>query len=262
MSGGDPPFLSTGEADSSAPLIRLQDWWRKRRLPIFQGIIVLMAAATIWRMRAEFYRLLWETGRTGAIDLKNLHGWVTAWFAGQPIYEARWSAAYPPASYIMLWPFLGWLSLTPARWLWAITSVAALVAIVMLFLRVSGAGTRSERWFVALLVLSLTGTAVTIGNGQLILHILPALLAAVLLMERPRAGFSDELIVAGLFTWTLVKPSVAAPFLWVLLFGWKRWRPALLVLVGYYSSPWGPRRFKNRDWRRCFSPVSRRVRRR
>ena len=85
----------------------------------------------------------------------------------------------------------------------------------------------------ALLLLSISGTAVTIGNGQLILHILPALLAGILLLERERETLSTDLVAAALLTWTLVKPSVAAPFLWVLVFGWKRWRPVLLVLVMY-----------------------------
>ena len=235
MSDGARPRSTIIEAFNAraVPFLRVQGWWIKNRIAILRGVLLLMAAAAAWRLIAEFYRLLWETGPNGAIDLKHLYNWVTAWFAGQPVYERSWSAAYPPATYLMLWPLLGWLPFTPARWLWALTSVGALAAFIALFFRISGAENRQERSFAALLVLSLSGTAVAIGNGQLVLHLLPALLMAVLVLDRLRTSFLHDLAAAGLVTWTLMKPSVAAPFLWVVLFGWNRWRPALLVLIIY-----------------------------
>jgi hypothetical protein len=60
-----------------------------------------------------------------------------------------------------------------------------------------------------------------------------ALLVGVLVLNRERNTWGDDLVIAALLTWTLVKPSVAAPFLWVFLFGWNRWRPVLLVLIMY-----------------------------
>jgi hypothetical protein len=213
-------------------LHRLQSLWMQHRRWLLPALVALMTIAAALKLEYQFRRLVWETGPNGAIDIKYLHGFVAAWFSGQPVYE-QYRALYPPATFVMLWPLLGWLSVTPARWYWAATSVVALPAIILLILRISGAKTSWERWFVALLLLSMSGTAVTIGNGQLILHILPALLAGVLVLERERNTLSEDLAAAALLTWTLMKPSVAEPFLWVLLFGWKRWRPALLVLVMY-----------------------------
>jgi hypothetical protein len=108
-----------------------------------------------------------------------------------------------------------------------------LAAMVFMILQISGAKENRERCLVALLLLSMSGTAVTIGNGQLILHILTVLVAGVLVLNRDRNALGDDLLAAALLTWTLIKPSVAAPFLWVFLFGWKRWRPLLLILVMY-----------------------------
>jgi hypothetical protein len=192
-----------------------------------------MAAAAIVKLGQEFRRLIWDSSPVGAADLKHLHRWIGFWFAGKPLFQLSDAALYPPATYLMLWPLLGWMSLSAARWFWAASSILALAAIILLTVRISGAETIRERIFVALLLLSINGTGVTIGSGQLILHLLPALLASVLMLEREQETLGADLIAAALLTWALIKPSVAAPFLWVLLFSSGRWRPALLVLVMY-----------------------------
>jgi hypothetical protein len=212
---------------------RFTTWWMQYRLQVFWIVIALMATAAAWKLGNEFYRLVWDPGPIGAVDLKHLHRWVTSWFAGQPTYQQSNAAQYPPATYIMLWPLLGWMSFNAARWFWAATSVLALAATILLIVRISGAETRREQIFVALLLLSINGTGVAIGSGQLILHLLPALLAGVLVLEREHETLGADLAAGGLFTWAMIKPSVGAPFLWVLLFAWKRRRPVLLVLLIY-----------------------------
>ena len=52
-------------------------------------------------------QLVWDSGPTGAVDLKHLHRWVASWFAGQPVFQQSNATLYPPATYIMLWPFFG-----------------------------------------------------------------------------------------------------------------------------------------------------------
>lgn len=212
---------------------RLHTFWIRHRLKLLQIIAVLMAFVAVLKLGAEFYRLIWDSSPIGAVDLNHLHRWVTAWFEGQPIFQKSDSALYPPATYVMLWPLLGWMSLSNARWCWAATSIGALVGIIMLTMPVSGAATRRERMFVALLLLSINGTGVAIGNGQLISPVLFALLAGALVLDRSKESLSFDFGAAGLLTWAMIKPSVAAPFLWPVLFGWKRWRTVLLVLLIY-----------------------------
>jgi Glycosyltransferase family 87 len=210
----------------------LQSLWIRHRRWLLPALVALMTIAAALKLEYQFRRLVLERGPNGAVDLvMHLH-WAVGWFSGQPVYQ-EYGADYPPASFVLLWPFLGWLSVTSARWLWAATSVAALAAMVFLAVRISGVKENWERCFVTLLFLSMSGTAVTIGNGQLILHILLALLAGVLVLNLERNTWGDDLVIAALLTWTLVKPSVAAPFLWVFLFGWNRWRPLLLVFIMY-----------------------------
>jgi hypothetical protein len=135
----------------------------------------------------------------------------------------------------MLWPLLGWLELTPARWLWAATTVAALAWLVYVIARESGMETLLERMFVALLPLSMYATGAAIGNGQLIVHLLPALLAGLLLLSKRPCRWPGELLAAALGLGALVKPSVSVPFFWIVLFVPGRLRPVLLVTAGYVA---------------------------
>jgi hypothetical protein len=50
-----------------------------------------------------------------------------AWFLDEPIYAVP-QRDLSSASYVILWPFLGWLEITPARWLWAVTGADARMA--------------------------------------------------------------------------------------------------------------------------------------
>jgi hypothetical protein len=202
--------------------------WQQHRRWLLPALVCLMAMVAVVRLPVDFYRLLWDTGYHGAIDLKQIRFYVLNWFSG-----GTRATYFPPATYVLLWPLVGWCSVPVARWIWAITSVLALAGSVILMFRITNAKTTWERWFVALLLISLIGTRVTIGNGQLILHLLPAILGSVLILERGRATLMEDLAVAGLMTWVLMKPTVGAPFFWVFLFAWKRLRPALLIVIVY-----------------------------
>ena len=51
----------------------------------------------------------------GAIDLRLRRMEVRDWFDGVPIYFTNSDAVYPPASYLLLWPFARWESLAVLR---------------------------------------------------------------------------------------------------------------------------------------------------
>jgi len=211
----------------------LREWWTAHGAKFLRALIVLMAILAVQRLAYGFWRLLWSTEPTGAIDLKLFNHLVHAWFLDEPIYARFHNATYPPASYVILWPFLGWLEITPARWLWAVTTVPVLAWLACLVVRESRASTRLECAFLVLMLLSNYATEITIGNGQLILHLLPPLMAAVLLLARGRACWRIDLFVALLFLIALAKPSLAIPFFWLVLFVPGRLRPALLIAGGY-----------------------------
>jgi len=111
----------------------LRSLWVDYGTTVLRSAVWLMAiAAAVW-LGYEFWRLLWQSGEKGAIDLLQRRNEVQAWFAGKPVYGDIVTAVYPPASYAILWPLLGWLSETAARWFWAVTTVFALMWLVHIF---------------------------------------------------------------------------------------------------------------------------------
>lgn len=132
------------------------------------------------------------------------HQEVHAWFAGRHVYHEIPMSNYPPASYVILWPFLGWLAFTPARWFWACTTIAAISWLARLAVDKSKAGTRSEQTLAVLMILAMNATGVTIGNGQLTIHLLPVLIAGVILTTRNPGTWPQDLLGAGLVLTGLV----------------------------------------------------------
>jgi hypothetical protein len=189
-----------------------------------------MLLASGFRLRNEFSRLLFETNWTGAVDLKQRHRDVHRWFDGLPVYNTP-EGTYPPASFVILWPLLGWLSFPAVRWFWAATAVLALAWLIFLIVRESRADTKEEKLFIALFPLSIYATSAAIGNGQLITHLLPAVLAGMLLVRR--TGWQNQLLAAILFVVGLTKPSLSAPFFCILLLAAATYRPAIFTVIIY-----------------------------
>lgn len=202
-----------------------------RRLLLIAAMVLMGLIGVIW-LSYQFWRLLWQPEPLGAIDLGLRYTEVHSWFAGEKVYGKVDSAVYPPATYVILWPFLGWLPWTGARWLWAITTVIGTTSLVYLSGRHSLASTSLQKACVAIIPLSMYATGAAIGNGQTLLHILPALITAILLLDRDVSLLRD-VAAAALFLFSLVKPNVVTPFFWIVIVRPGRWRPALLVLVGY-----------------------------
>ena len=107
-------------------LTKHRSLWDDHSTAILGCAVLLMAVAAVVWLGYEFWRLLWQSGEMGAIDLRQRHNEVQAWFSGRPVYGDIVTAVYPPASYAILWPLLGWLSVTSVRWFWAATTVCAL----------------------------------------------------------------------------------------------------------------------------------------
>ena len=206
---------------------RLLAWWGAAGPLLLRLLVLAMAVAAAQRLADGFHELVWQP--RGAIDLGLRHKEVRLWFSGQPLSLA----VYPPASYTILWPLVGWLPFTAARWLWAAATAAALAWLAWLFVRESGAETRGERLVVALLPLAMYPTRAVIVNGQILLHLLPALLTGLLLLDRSRPRWGRDLAAGGLVLFALVKLTVAVPFLWALIFARRGWRPTLIVGLAY-----------------------------
>ena len=213
----------------------LRTQWSAHRSRILQAAIGLMTiAAAVW-LSYEFWRLIWQEGYWGAIDLRVLHSEVLRWASGGVLYSEARGALYPPATFVLLWPFVGWLEFMPVRLLWTVITIGALVWLVYLTVAACHANARLERIFVALVPLSLYATGATIGNGQLGVLILPMLVCGILLLDRYKRKVWTDVLAAGLILWTLAKPSISIPFFWIVIFAPRRLRPALFVVLGYVA---------------------------
>jgi len=216
----------------------LWTWRAGYNTTLLRYAVPLMAIAALVWLGYQFWRLLspappiWTSSPVGAVDMMLRHDEVHRWFSGRPVYSELKTAVYPPASFVLLWPLLGWLSVSPARWLWAVATVASLGWLIYLLVQESGADTPLERIFVALIPLAIYPTGAAIGNGQLIVLILPALVAGLIRIKRKR-GWREDILVAALILFTLVKPSLMVPFFWIVLFTPGTLRPAVLVSLGY-----------------------------
>jgi hypothetical protein len=209
-------FFTRAWVETGVPALRQR--WSTHRAAVMRVAVGVMAVLAVLKLGDEFRRLLWESGRVGAIDLRNYQEVVRLWFAGEPVYPECTHAVLPPASYLILWPFTGWLDFSSARWLWASTALGVLGTLSWLLLRESCAENRLERMFVVLLLLSMNATGITVGNGQLPLHALLATVAALLLVSQQPARWGAHVLAGALLVLALVKPTVSVPFLWMGLF--------------------------------------------
>ncbi len=184
-----------------------------------------MSLLAVSRLAYQIWRLLFDRDRNGAIDLRFVHEWVGAWFAGEHLNEI----ILLPATYAMLWPFTGWLSFESSRWLWALLYVVFLVWLSFIVIRETGIERKRDVLFAVLFILAIYPTSITIGNGQLILFLLPFILSAVLMESEHGIGAAKEIVVSFLFLFSLLKITIAVPFLLIPLVRARAFRPLAIA---------------------------------
>ena len=200
-------------------------------------VALLLVGLGVLSLAVKLWRLVGDPGPQGAIDLKYLYEFTNSWFSGVPIYQRAPNAGvtYPPASFAILWPTYGWLSIAQARWVWAALDLAALAALSGLFWRALRSGGRFWQVCAALAPFSMPPLADALGIGQTTIVAMALAVSAILLASRASSSWPRDLAAAGMFACALVKPSVAAPFFLVLLIVPGRLRPAALTVATYLS---------------------------
>ena len=207
--------------------------WNNYNQTIFFVTIVLMLAVALKRTIYEFNRLLFQTNIRGAIDLKLRYDEVQAWFSGKPVYSEINSAVYPPASYTMLFPFLNYPSFTLVRWVWLVIILFSLASLIYVFIQEIQTKNIVKRGFLAIMIISMYATGVTIGNGQITTLILGAIVAGFFLINKSQGKLGLELLAGGLIILSLMKPTISLPFMWLLLFPRINFRLIFIIAGGY-----------------------------
>lgn len=226
---------------------RSHAWLKKHETSLLACAVGLMSIISLVWLGYESWRLLFEPkllfGRkvlTGGIDLKILHDFVHGWFAGVPVYDDNTGlkfparlATFPPASYLLTWPLLGWLGFSGTRVLWMAATLFSLAFLVRTFARESGSQKPLERVLSGLIPLAAYPSGAAIGNGQFTIVVVACLMASLLLLARGEDRWDTDIAASCLFLVALIKPHISAPFFWMVLFIPGRMRPALLISGGY-----------------------------
>lgn len=203
-------------------------WARRNQSGLFRGAVIFMAFLAVPRLAYQLWRLLIDTGGNGALDLKMLSDWTALWFGNEPL------VAYNllPATYPLLWPLTGWLSFEASRWLWLLLYVISFFWLFGIVKSGAGLRERKETVFAGLFLIAIYPTSIIVGNGQLALFIVPAVLTAILLGQgRPSAGREAAMTLLLLFS--TIKLPLSAPFFLVALISERALRPVTLAVLGY-----------------------------
>lgn len=200
------------------------------RPPTTPLVFAVAASALLVALRWPFqlHRLLVEPGFGGAIDLILYREFTLAWLGGEVPSDAN-----PPATYLLLWPFVGWLSVGAARAFWLLHGIAALVGLAVLAARAVPTRRPLDVAFLVLFLLASYAPPITVGNGQWTFHVLLAVSAACLLLESRPAAWSRDAAAAGLLAFGLAKFHLTLPFWWVAATRKGGLRAVTLAAIGY-----------------------------
>lgn len=212
----------------------------RRRILDEPSTLVLLAlgAIAIRRLGLGFYALTVGVAQFDSVDLHLRYRETQLWFSGSPVYvvtdpQVLPSANYPPGTYSLLWiQFLN-LPFDSLRWLWAVWTAAALGWVLLWGLEVSQVRSRRQQLLLALVVLAPNCVATTIAFGQLGLQSLALGIGALHVIARRPPSLRLDVLAGLLFTLSLTKPTVTAPFGWLLVFVFPRCLALASAFLGY-----------------------------
>ena len=216
---------------------KIYSTWTRYASTFLYFAIGLAVLSILLRLLSESYRLIFSVDRVGAVDLRLRYDEIRQWFAGLPVYTSPVHTGYPPASYLMLVPFFGLLDMSSTRWLWEIITLAELALLAVITIQFMHTTARLERLVIILTWFSVYPITVTLGNGQLGIHVFILFWSGLLLL-RHNSNWRFDFWGALLLTMALVKPSFSAPLFWLVLFALGRLRPMILVAVVYAGLTW------------------------
>jgi len=180
-----------------------------------------------------FHALVANEGLFAAIDLQLRLRETNTWWEGTNVYRSTGHAVYPPAAYLVFRPLFVFTEFEDVRKVWALWSLLLVGLTCWTFQRVTGLVSWQGRLFAATLPLWLLALKSAFGTGQISLLCVVAAVGAILMFCREDAGWGWDLLATGLFIVALLKPTMTAPFFWLVCFMPGRWRPAVLVVVSY-----------------------------
>ncbi len=226
------PSPTVEEASSARWLERL-----KQALPSLVGLLLMLPSCRLAGPRLS--RLLAPMStKLYAGDLIWRYFEVRRWYRGIPVYGDIVQAVYPPATYLLLWPVLGWISIENAPWMWLGLTVVASCWLMCVAVRESRPASFPERLFVATIPLFPNAFWNTLGMGQMGVIIVAILLATIFLLVWVKPSWPRDILAALLFVFALAKPQISAPFFWIVLILPNGIRVGVMAVVAYAAATW------------------------
>ena len=211
----------------------LEDAWRLHGRTLRWLGVAYLAVAAAGKLFYALPHLVRDVEPWSALDFKYRYHEVAEWFAGRPVYGIVDGAVYPPASHLILWPFMGWTSLEAARLLWAATILVAAVALSSVIYRITSASPARERLLVAGLALAAYPLQQSVFVGQLGVHVAALAAGGAVLLFRASPRIWSDVLAATLLAASLVKPQLSLPLVAAALIAASRARPVALTAVAY-----------------------------
>lgn len=212
---------------------RLNAWWERFGGAVIWVGVAYSVVAAVGRLRYAIPYLVTDVEEWAAVDFKYRYEEVARWFDGLPVYGALERLTYPPATYALLWPAMGWLPAGSARVVWLVTTLAAAAVMALVAYQMTEGRSRSVRMLAALLPFAAYPLQVTVFVGQLPMHVVALVAAGTLVLATRPASWATDAAAALLLAASAVKPTLAPPLVLATLIATPRWRPALLTAAFY-----------------------------
>ncbi|HEY1267072.1 MAG TPA: glycosyltransferase 87 family protein, partial [Candidatus Binatia bacterium] len=212
-------------------LSSMRSLWSRHRAKALGLAIIVMGVMAAQRTATGFSTVSVGGIRGDVADI--FHDLVPRWFGGQPVYAYSYLAVHPPATYAILWPVFGTLDIDAARAVWIALLMGGLAWLMYLSVVETRASSAQERVFAALMPPCMYATLLTVVSGQFGVVILPLLVCALILLKRDPPSWRRDILSGALLLLALVKPTVAAPFVWIALFLPGGIRPVMLASFAY-----------------------------
>jgi hypothetical protein len=194
-----------------------------------------LAVVAVHRIGFAMTHAVSDVTHWSAVNAAFRHDEVVRWFSGRSIFhEGFGRQAYPPATYVLLWPILGWLPYATGRLLYAGATLSAAAVLGLIAYKAAPAHPVRNRLLLVLVLFASYPLQAAVFLG----HLLPIqgvalVAAAATLLARTPGRMWRDLAASALLAASLSKPTLAPPLVAAVLIGHWRWRPTLLTGVIY-----------------------------
>lgn len=195
-----------------------------------------VSVVAIHRMRYALPHAVTDLAPWSAINVAYRHDELTRWFDGARIYDVSFGRlTYPPATYVFLWPILGWLPLDSARVLYVATTLMAAAIVALVAYRLTDRHPTSERLLIIAVIFACYPLQISVFLGHMPMQVVALVAVAAVILSRARPHWVTDVAASVCLAASLVKPTLAPPMIGAVLIATWRWRPVLLT-GGIYAA--------------------------